>query len=441
MYRKKIKIIFITILLSFFMITEVYANKYSFVSMEDFANLQNEEQYLEFLREIILEQPEFSYANAILQEAEMKLKFSRRDRLPELSMRVVNDEVLDRKIKENNALRKIRDDSFDGVVEIRQALYSGGRINAGIRKAREGANNLSLTKKKTVSELIYTANNIYIQAVSSFFLYSHSKSILDELEPYLEKVKARVDAGISDPVEYALFSVKFNNVKSLVVKLDAESKRDISKYENFFKRNFDNNLFPKVEINEDEISYQNLSFDVEISKSQFKESVEDINITKSEYRPQFGFAARYTKYDLDSNISDDEDIRGGLYFSYPFFDFGRSSAKISGAKAKSKAAKNAIDIERKRDLNMEAEYLSVLESAAISRNEIYQAFIDTRKQREIIAKRIEVSDFVASTLAETALQEMNQLNSLLEVENNLITSYFGLLHQNQKLIPRIIMVL
>ena len=257
----------------------------------------------------------------------------------------------------------------------------------------------------------------------------------------MEKVKARVDAGISDPVEYALFSVKFNNVKSLVVKLDAESKRDISKYENFFKRNFDNNLFPKVEINEDEISYQNLSFDVEISKSQFKESVEDINITKSEYRPQFGFAARYTKYDLDSNISDDEDIRGGLYFSYPFFDFGRSSAKISGAKAKSKAAKNAIDIERKRDLNMEAEYLSVLESAAISRNEIYQAFIDTRKQREIIAKRIEVSDFVASTLAETALQEMNQLNSLLEVENNLITSYFGLLHQNQKLIPRILMVL
>lgn len=423
------------------MITEVYANKYSFVSMEDFANLQNEEQYLEFLREIILEQPEFSYANAILQEAEMKLKFSRRDRLPELSMRIVNDEVLDRKIKENNALRKIRDDSFDGVVEIRQALYSGGRINAGIRKAREGANNLSLTKKKTVSELIYTANNIYIQAVSSFFLYSHAKSILDELEPYLEKVKARVDAGISDPVEYALFSVKFNNVKSLVVKLDAESKRDISKYENFFKRNFDNNLFPKVEINEDEISYHNLSFDVEISKSQFKESVEDINITKSEYRPQFGFAARYTKYDLDSNISDDEDIRGGLYFSYPFFDFGRSSAKISGAKAKSKAAKNAIDIERKRDLNMEAEYLSVLESAAISRNEIYQAFIDTRKQREIIAKRIEVSDFVASTLAETALQEMNQLNSLLEVENNLITSYFGLLHQNQKLIPRILMVL
>ena len=90
---------------------------------------------------------------------------------------------------------------------------------------------------------------------------------------------------------------------------------------------------------------------------------------------------------------------------------------------------------------MEAEYLSVLESAAISRNEIYQAFIDTRKQREIIAKRIEVSDFVASTLAETALQEMNQLNSLLEVENNLITSYFGLLHQNQKLIPRILMVL
>ena len=118
-----------------------------------------------------------------------------------------------------------------------------------------------------------------------------------------------------------------------------------------------------------------------MSKSKYKESIEDINIIRVDLDHNFGFAARYTKYDLDSNISDDEDIRGGLYFSYPFFDFGRSSAKISGAKAKSYAAKNSgIDIERKNDLNSEAEYLNV-ESSVKSRNELYQAFTDTRKHR------------------------------------------------------------
>ena len=164
----------------------------------------------------------------------MNLKFSRRQRLPELSLRVVNDEVLSRKIKENNAIRKIRDDSFDGVVEIRQAIYSGGGINAGVRKAKEGTYHISLSKKKAISELIYNANEIYTKAISSFLLYQHSEKILKELEPFLEKVKARVDAGISDPVEFALFSVRYNNIKSIVANLSANSRRDISVYENFF---------------------------------------------------------------------------------------------------------------------------------------------------------------------------------------------------------------
>ena len=163
------------------------------------------------------------------------------------------------------------------------------------------------------------------------------------------------------------------------------------------------------------------------------------HLTKSQYRPQLGLSARYTKYDLDDDLGD-EDVRGGIYFSYPFFDFGRSTAKISGSKARSRATKSAIDIEKKRDRNKEAEYVSVLTSADQSRDQIFQAFIDTKKQRSIIRKRIETTGFVATTLAETATQEITQLRSLIESENNLLVSYFGLLHQNQELIPRILMV-
>ncbi len=437
MFKIKLNIIFF--LISLFTASTLNADNFSFEKLEAFYELEEENDYLEFLREVVLEQPEFSYATAILNEAEMNLKFSRRQRLPELSLRVVNDEVLSRKIKENNAIRKIRDDSFDGVVEVRQAIYSGGGINAGVRKAKEGAYFISLSKKKAISELIYNANQIYTKAISSFLLYQHSEKILRELEPFLEKVKARVDAGISDPVEFALFSVRYNNIKSIVANLSANSRRDISVYENFFKREFNNELYPKVKIDDQSIPYTNTSFDVEMSQSKFKESIEDVTIAKSEYRPQFGFAARFTKYDLDDNLGD-EDVRGGLYFSYPFFDFGRSSAKISGSKAKSRAARENIGIEKKRDINSEAEFISILDSSVKSRNEIYQAFVDTKKQREIIAKRIELSGFVASSLAETALNEINQLKSLMDAESNLLSAYFGLLHQNQLLLQRTLMV-
>ena len=63
----------------------------------------------------------------------------------------------------------------------------------------------------------------------------------------------------------------------------------------------------------------------------------------------------------------------------------------------------------------------------------------TKKQREIIAKRIELSGFVASSLAETALNEINQLKSLMDAESNLLSAYFGLLHQNQLLLKKILM--
>ena len=55
-------------------------------------------------------------------------------------------------------------------------------------------------------------------------------------------------------------------------------------------------------------------------------------------------------------------------------------------------------------------------------------------------KRIELTGVVAASLAETALNEINQLKSLMDAENNLLSAYFGLLHQNQLLLQRTLMV-
>ena len=54
---------------------------------------------------------------------------------------------------------------------------------------------------------------------------------------------------------------------------------------------------------------------------------------KSNYRPKLGLSFRYPKYDLDDSAKD-EDLRGGLSFSFPLFNFGRGSADVGAAKAR-----------------------------------------------------------------------------------------------------------
>ena len=82
------------------------------------------------------------------------LKFSKRQRWPEISTRIVNDHILDRSIEETSSIRKRQDDSFDAVIEISQPLYSGGSINAQIRKSIADKN-LSFVQEKMLFQNLY----------------------------------------------------------------------------------------------------------------------------------------------------------------------------------------------------------------------------------------------------------------------------------------------
>ena len=94
-----------------------------------------EDDYFDFIRSSIIEQPEFLYANSNYTEKSESLKFAKRQRWPELSTRIINDQVLERDVSEQNSLRKRQDDSFDAAIELSQPIYSGGTINAQIRKS------------------------------------------------------------------------------------------------------------------------------------------------------------------------------------------------------------------------------------------------------------------------------------------------------------------
>jgi hypothetical protein len=393
----------------------------------------SQNNYFTFIRQSILEQPEYAYSISSLTEKNMLLKYERRTRYPDLSLRVINDKVISRDVDDFSSLRKRQDDSFDLALEISQPIYSGGTINNRIKAARIQYGISEISRDYAFSELILDANKIYLTAIRSDFLYNYSSKILSQLSPYLEKVKDRVAIGISDPIELAIFSIKFNTLSSKVQRLRTERDRDVGIFEYFFKKKFINFNFPEVFVPIISMD-QSESYDVKSARLQYKNSETETNLVKSEFRPQFGFSARYTNYDIDDEEKKDSDIRGGLYFSMPIFTFGRASAKISSAKAKENATKMSIGITKKEDETKENEIVNIIQSSQNTRKVLTSSFEDTKIQRKIISDRLDVISFATDSLVNSYTEELSLLETILEAEISLLHGYFMYLHQNRLLL-------
>ena len=174
------------------------------------------------------------------------------------------------------------------------------------------------------------------------------------------------------------------------------------------------------------------AYNVEASRIQYEGMQEDTKLAKGEFRPQFGINTRYTIYDIDQK-ENDADIRGGIYFSMPLFNFGRAAAKISSAQSKENAFKMSIDVERKKDDVKENEIVNLMKSSLNTRLEIIEAFEDTKNQRRIIKNRLDSTSFSPETFVNAGIEEINLFSQALDIEISLIQGYFSYLHQNQKL--------
>ncbi len=415
------------------LVSEAKNRDLTFSSVRSLKSTINQFEYFNFIRASIIEQPEYAYALSNVNEKDMMLRFQKRNRLPNLSLSIINDKVIDRDVDDLTSIRKRQDDSFDVVVEIEQPIYTGGSISSKIDIARSEFNLSKTDKESSFSNLILDANRIYLNAIKSDLLYNYGNDLLNELNPYLDKVKDRVRLGISDPIELAIFSIKYNNLYSKVQNLKTLKDQNIGIYEYFFKTEFKDVSFPEVFVPHIQIS-RKISYEVRASELDYESKKDQVRLTRSEYLPQFGFRTRYTNYDIDDSEISDSDIRGGVFFSAPLFTFGRATAKISSAKAKANATKMSIDIERKADEVKENELVNVVISSLNTRNEYYRSYLDTKEQRKIIGDRLDVVSFSTDALANSYIEELSLLENVLETEITLLHGYFMFLHQNKELV-------
>ena len=75
----------------------------------------SEEIFTNYIRDVIILQPEYLESKAKNYELSENKKYAQRQRFPTIGASIINDRSIRRNI-EDIALRKTRDDSFDGVV-------------------------------------------------------------------------------------------------------------------------------------------------------------------------------------------------------------------------------------------------------------------------------------------------------------------------------------
>ena len=434
MYKLKITTIFLV-----FIFFPIISNS---ETLSTFSNIQKEDkvsddEFVNFIRDTIIIQPDFLQATAKKGELIENKKYAQRLRFPTIDAQLYNDRTISRDI-ETNALRKTRDDTFDGVISIDQKLYSGNEVNSKINIAKNEMHVSNVERSEVASKLVIQAVDIYLNAASAVLLSEYSSKILDNLKRYKETAKARFNAGAIENTEFALINIRLSEIEVKIALLDANKIQNLSLFRSFYKDEYNNRGLPDFKLsNLEDAEIENFSESYEQVKSKIgvKISEHNLELTKSQYRPHLGFNARYTQYDIDDEAKD-TDIRGGFYVKFPLFSFGRGSAEVNASKARVRQAKINNDVKLRETKNTTANVFGSYFGAMQARDRILEAYKNVKLQRETFEIRMAGSSFSTAALLDAAQKEIAFYEQLIENEKRLFLADLQVRHLNRELLSR-----
>ena len=400
------------------------------------------EEYVDMIRIAVISQPDYRSLIARKSSYDFDLRYERFQRLPKLNSSVRNDKIIDRKIDDFNSIRKRQDDATDFILELNQPIYLGGSINKRIDSAIKQKQIGSLELQKQASELTIKANQVFLDLLKYFILQEKVDNSINEIKTILSNVESRIQAGFSNITEKALVQIRLNQLLISQAEINAQLSRSKETFERFFNTKLDVYLIPSLKIENFTDFKGNISrsynerdsYDVLISEMMYEQEKNNIDLARSEYRPRVGINIRYIQYDFDEDF-EENDIRGGVTFSLPIFDFGRGS-KINSAKSRAEEYKWNFDSEIRDYLIVRSEVENRLKSISLSINEIRSTVENTRQQKDILINRMSLSEFNGINLSEIILQDVSNTTRLLENEIQLYIDDLTLSHINSSLLNR-----
>ncbi len=400
------------------------------------------EDYVDMIRIAVISQPDYRSLIARKSSYNFDLRYERFQRLPKLNSSVRNDKIIDRKIDDFSSIRKRQDDATDFILELNQPIYLGGSINKRIDSAIKQKHIGDLELQKQASELTIKANQIFLDLLKYFILQEKVDNSINEIQTILNNVESRIQAGFSNITEKALVQIRLNQLLISQAEINAQLSRSKETFERFFNTKIDVYFIPNlklenfIDLNGNVLRDYNErnSYDVLISEMMYEQEKNNVDLARSEYRPKVGLNIRYIQYDFDEDF-DENDIRGGVTFSLPIFDFGRGS-KINSAKSRAEEYKWNFDSEIRDYLIIRSEVENRLKSISQSISDIRSTVENTRQQKDILINRMSLSEFNGINLSEIILQDVSNTTRLLDNEIQLYIDDLTLSHINSSLLRR-----
>ena len=427
--------IFIYLLLS--MPLHTFAEEIDLIRYDDEAIKMSNVDYIDLIRTAVIDQPDFKELLSRKTTYDFEFKSERAERFPTIKSSIRNDRIIDRKIDDFSSIRKRQDDSTDIIVELSQPLYSGGIINKRIDNARKQKIIGNLELKKQASELVIRANQIYLDLIRYTIYYNYLEKSIREIQEILKNVETRIQAGFANVTEKALVQIRLNELLILRTSVEAQLIRSKETFARFFNKEFEKISIPELKVdNLDTNNFSNdKSYDLLISEISYEQEKNNLSIVRGEYLPKIGLNFRYIQYDFDEDF-DENDIRGGLTFSVPIFDFGRLGNKVKASRARVNEYKWAVQANERDYIIGKSEIQNRLFSTLKSVGEIKNTIDNTRQQKDILISRMGLSEFNGVNLSEIILQDVSNADQLLQTELQLYFDDLKLSHINGSLLNR-----
>jgi outer membrane protein TolC len=304
--------------------------------------------------------PAIKIADSSRQEAEYEIKIAKGDKLPQLTMTHSDSRINDGSSTSN---------TFKNQIGLGMNLYTGGRVEGAIEKAKIGLKVADLDVEKSKQQIKLDATNGYFTILQTRNTVKVDQESVDQMAAHLKNVEAQYNVGTVAKSDVLRSQVELANNQQVLTKAQNAYEIAVSNLNNVMGLPLNTEIQIK-----DELVHEpyNLSLEDSIAyamnnRPEAIQADHNIDIAKQSVKIAKGgklptVSASAAKNWADDNFpgSDDNGWSVGLTATWTPFDSGVTNAKIkqsNSAVEKSlqtaKQTKDAVQLEvRQAYLNM-----------------------------------------------------------------------------------------
>ena len=304
--------------------------------------------------------PAIKIADSSRQEAEYEIKIAKGDKLPQLTMTHSDSRINDGSSTSN---------TFKNQIGLGMNLYTGGRVEGAIEKAKIGLKVADLDVEKSKQQIKLDATNGYFTILQTRNTVKVDQESVDQMAAHLKNVEAQYNVGTVAKSDVLRSQVELANNQQVLTKAQNAYEIAVSNLNNVMGLPLNTEIQIKDELVhepynlslEDSIAYAmnnrpeaiQADHNIDIAKQSVK-------IAKGGKLPTVSASAAKNWEDDNFPGSDDNGWSVGLTATWTPFDSGVTNAKIkqsNSAVEKSlqtaKQTKDAVQLEvRQAYLNM-----------------------------------------------------------------------------------------